>query len=225
MATGLIGAFQIAGRDNNAKPTVTVIEHTRKQTTDGFETRGTVLVNGGTLRQTLEVISLGEQTVVYADRVTALTNVMVQSEEGMPLGIENDSLTGGARSVSGQDGRTTFDWQKPQPPVAIPGSWANVDGRLGLVAPSGSGITYAQAHDYSRGIAVYTDILYGSHASQPRQFKAGEEVARRVGVFFLEVTPEETAALAKSCRLETTPGGQVLHFKQPDGKAAEVPLL
>jgi len=58
-----------------------------------------------------------------------------------------------------------------------------------------------------------------------RKFKAGEEVARRVAVLFVEVTPKETSALARSCRIEVKPGGQVLHFKQAGGKDAEVPLL
>lgn len=223
MAGELIGSFQLAGRPDNGKPTV--IEHSRKPTADGFETSGTVLVNGGRLKQTLKLVSLGDQTVIYEDRVTALTNVTVQSEHGLPIDIENDSLTGGTRLVSHADGKMEFNWQKPQPPVGLPGSWANVDGRLGVIMLAGAGMAYAQASKYSPGISVYTDVLYGSWSNHPRQFKAGDEVAHRVGVFFVEVTPKETASLTKSCRLETTPIGQVLHFKQPDGKVAEVPLF
>jgi hypothetical protein len=86
-------------------------------------------------------------------------------------------------------------------------------------------MTYAQAHGYSGGSATCTDIPYGSYSDQVRQFKTGEEVAHRLAVLLVEVTPKETSAVAKSCTFETTPGGQVLHFKQPDGKVAEVPLL
>jgi hypothetical protein len=68
-------------------------------------------------------------------------------------------------------------------------------------------------------------MLYGSYFDHPRQFKTGDEVAHRVAVFYVEVSPKETATLAKSCRIEAKPGGPVLHFKQADGKAAEVPLL
>jgi len=64
--------------------------------------------------------------------------------------------------------------------------------------------------------------LFSDH---PRQFKAGEEVAHRVAVLFVETAPKETADLARSCRIEVRPGDQVLRFKQPGGKAAEVPLL
>ncbi|MGH7950491.1 MAG: hypothetical protein ACREFE_01020 [Limisphaerales bacterium] len=218
---GFIGSFQVAGRGNK----MMVVGHSRKEMPDGFETSGTVLINGGWLKQTLRMISVGSQTVVYEDRVTALTNVTVRSERGTPIGIENDSLTGGTRIVSDQNGQTIFDWQKPQKPVVLPGSWANVDGRLGIVMLDGTGMAYAQASGYSRGIGVYTDILYGSYSNHPRRFKAGDEVAHRVGIFFAEVTPGETSKLAKSCKIETTPGGKVLRFKQPDGNNAEVPLF
>lgn len=217
---GFIGSFDVAGRGHN----MAVVEHSRKKTPDGFETSGTVLMNGGWLKQTLKMTSLGSRTVVYEDRVTALTNITVQSERGVPIGIENDSLTGGTRLVSGENGQITFDWRKPQKPVALSGSWANVDGRLGVVMMDGAGMTYDQASKYS-SLAVYTDILYGSYSDQARQFKTGDEVAHRVGVFFVEVTPRETASLAKSCRIETTPAGQVLHFKQPEGKVVDLPLL
>lgn len=220
---GFIGSFQVAGRGNNGK--VTVVEQSRQQKADGFETSGTVLINGGRLKQTLRMISIGSQTVVYEDRVTAQTNVTVRSERGVPIGIENDSLTGGARLVSDEDGKIKFNWQKHQPPVALPGSWANVDGRLGIVALEGAGITYAQASGYSPGISVCTDTLYGSFSTHPRQFKADDEVARRVAIFFVEVTPKKTAELAKSCSIETTAGGKELRFKQPDGRETRVALF
>jgi hypothetical protein len=220
-ANGMIGSFQVAGADS--KPVV--IEHSRMQIPDGFETSGTMLVNDGRLKQTLRIYSMGSQTMVYEDRVTALTNITVRGEHGLPMGIENDWLTGGTRRVSDEDSQINFDWQKPQRPVPLPGSWANVDGRLGIILLDGAGMAYAQASRYSPGISVYTDILYGSFSNHPHHFKAGDEVAHRLGVLFVEVTPKETASLAKSCRIETTPNGRVLHFKQPDGKIAEVPLL
>jgi hypothetical protein len=223
IAGELIGSFQLARPGKDAK--VIVAEHSRKEMPDGFETDGTVLLNGGRLRQTLRMISIGDQTVVYEDRVTAQTNITVRDELGVPIDIENDSLTGGRRLVSDADGKIEFNWQKPQPPVSLLGSWANVDGRLGVVMMKGAGMAYAQAHEYSRGQAVYADIFYGSYSNRPRQFKRGDEVAHRIDVFFVEVSPKETASLAKSCSIKTTPGGRILHFKQPDGKIADVPLF
>jgi hypothetical protein len=222
IANGLIGSFDLAPRDK-AKPTL--VERSRESRADGFETSGTVLLNGGRLKQTLRMISVGNQTLIYQDRVTALTNVTVLAERGVPLGIENDELTGGERTLSCQDGKTVFDWKQPRQPVSFSGLWANVDGRLGVIAISGAGITYTQAAKYSPGIAVYSDVLYGSYSSHRREFKSGEEVAHRVAVLYVEVTPEETASLAKACKIETNLNEQEVHFKQPDGKISEVSLF
>jgi len=82
-----------------------------------------------------------------------------------------------------------------------------------------------QASKYTPGISVYSDILYGSYSGQVRQFKAGDEVAHRIAVFFVEVTPKETEKLTRSCKIVVKSGGQVLHIKQPWGKTVEVPLL
>lgn len=218
---GFVGSFQLAPRGDDK---MIVAEQGWSKVPVGFETAGTLLLNGGRLKQVLRMVSLGSQTVICEDRVIALTNVTVKGERGLPLGIENDEITGGTRVVSSQGRRMTFDWHKPHKPVALSGSWANVDGRLGIVVLSGSGLTYAQATGYSPGICVCADILYGSFSDRTRNFKAGDDVAHRVAVCCVEISPRETAALAKSCRLETVSGGLLLHFKQPDGTDTEVPL-
>ena len=220
--TGLVGTFELTPLGDTK---MTVLEHSWRKTADGFETTGTLLLNGGRLKQTLTVTSLGDQTLVYQDRVTALSDVAVRSERGVPIGIENDQISGGTRAVSDQDGQIVFDWPNPCPPVALSGAWGNVDGRLGVVMVAGSGMTYVQASGYAPGISVCADSLYGSYSDHPRQFKAGEEVAHRIAVLFVETAPKETADLARSCKIEARPGDQVLRFKQPGGKAAEVPLL
>jgi hypothetical protein len=221
IANGFVGSFP--GPDAGGK--ITVVNQSSKKTRDGFETTGTIQLNRGRLKQTLQIISIGNQTVIYQDHVIAQADITVRGERRVPVGIENDSLTGGTRLVSHKDGQVTFDWEKPQKPVALPGSWANVDGRLGVVMAEGAGMAYARASGYSRGSSVYTDMLYGSYSDRPRPFKAGDDVAHRVVILFTEVTPQETSDLAKSCRIETTPAGRVLHFTQPDGKTGEAPLF
>jgi hypothetical protein len=226
---GLIGSFGVSRRVDER---IEVIEHVRKKTAGGFETSGTLLREGGLLKQRLRIYSVGEQTVVYEDRVTAVSDVTVNGERGVPLGIENDEITGGRRIVSDENGAHRIDWRptnrdgrKLNPAVVLSGSWANVYDRLGVVMLAGSGIAYQQAAGYSRGISVCSDILYGSYSDQPRTFKAGEEVVHRVAVLFVEATAEKTSTLAKTSQIETQPGGQVLHFKQPDGTETRVPLF
>ena len=218
VANGLIGSIERAGaKEGNA---VTVAERTCKKTKDGFETSGTLQTNGGAFRQELKITSVGQKTVVYQDRLTTLSDVSISRELGVPLGIENDLVSGGTRTVYHTDGQVVLDWQKPQQAVAIPGLWANVDGRLGIVAVKGSGIAYAQANAYNPQ-GVHADILFGSFANEPRTFQAGSEVARRVVVVFTEVTPQQTEALSRSSSID----GKVLRLILPEGAEAEIALL
>src|SRR5687768_12484009 len=92
------------------------------------------------------------------------------------------------------------------------------------LSEAGSEMNYSQATEYNKQ-AVFADILYGSSSDRPKDFKAGEQVARRIMIFFVEVTPKETAALAKSVRIESTPDGQFLKFKLPGGGESKVLLL
>jgi hypothetical protein len=219
---GLIGSFSLApGGDVKT----TLLDHSWKRTPEGFETTGTLLLNGGRLKQTLRMTSIGRQTVVYDDRVVALSNVTVRSELGLPVGIENDEISGGTRVLLFQNGKRIIDCKKPRQTVALSGSWVDVDGRLGMVTLAGQGIRYAQASGYSPGISVCADVLYGSCLDQPRKFQAAEEVARRVAVFVVEAGARETSAVAQSCRIEKERGGKVLHFNPPEGKGTVVPLL
>ena len=218
---GFVGSFELVPR-SDAK--ISVLERSRIERPDGFESSGTLLINGGKLKQTLKVISIGSQTIVYIDRVVAVSDVTIECERGVPFGIENDEITGGTRRVSSRDGQTIMDWQEPRQPMRLSGSWVNVDDRLGVVTVSGSGLAYAQASRYSPGICVYSDILYGSYSDQTRQFKSGDEVAHRITVFFVEVDPSQTAELAASCKIEENSGGQFLRFKQPHGQRIEIPL-
>src|SRR5262249_6785851 len=133
--------------------------------------------------------------------------------------------TGGVRRVTDKDGERRFEQKSPVKPAALAGAWVNIDDRLGVVTLTGAGMSYAQASGFSRGISVCSDILYGSFSEHKRQFKADDEVAHRIGMLCVETSPAETEALAQSCRIEKTPDGRLLHFKQPGCKDSQVPLF
>jgi hypothetical protein len=90
---------------------------------------------------------------------------------------------------------------------------------------AGSGMSYNQAKNYAPGISVREDILYSSFSTHPSRYKAGDEVAHRIAVFFVEVTPKDTAALAESIKIENQQSHHILRFKTPEGAVAEIPLL
>ena len=222
---GFVGTFALdpAG-DTKTDARISVVNHQKRTLADGFETTGTLLLNSGRLTQTLKVTSLGSQTVIYEDEVTALADLTVQKELGAPIGIENDEITGGARYVYSRDGQSVANWQEPKPVLHLAGSWANIDGRLGVVSVTGSGLSYVQGSGYLPGISVCADILYGSYSDRQRQFNKNQVVARRIAIFFVEVTPQETSRLAKSWSLEEKHGTQILRFKQPNGEDARITI-
>jgi hypothetical protein len=220
IGNGLIGSFQLNGvRDSKLE----VLEYRWKPTTNGFETTAT-LQTGNSLKQTVKITSLGEKAVLYEDHVIALTNVTITKELGVPLGIENDQITAGTRTIYYDNGKSVFDWQNPKPATAIHGSWANIDGRLGVFTIEGSGISYTQAKSYSSGISVYTDILNASYSEQSGHFNTGDKVARRAVLLLTEISPEQTAALAHSLRIEKSGSEKVLHFSLPEGGETRVSL-
>jgi len=220
IVNGFIGSFQLNGvHDSKVK----VLEHSWKETTNGFESTAT-LQTGNSLKQTVKITSLGDKAVLYQDQVSALSDVSVSKELGVPLGIENDQISGGTRTIYYDNGKTNFDWQNPKPTTAISGSWANVDGRLGVIVVEGSGISYTQARSYSGGISVYTDILNASYSEQPRPFKTGDAVAHRVVLLLTEISPEQTSTLSHSLRLEKSGSEKVLYFSPPEGGSSRVSL-
>ncbi len=218
IAEGFLGSFDLAPRgDVKTK----VLNYTWRTNENGFETTGELLRNGGRLKQTLRFTSIGEKTVVYEDVVVAMDDVVIEREKGVPLGIENDDITGGKRQVSFQNGDKLYDAAKSPEPYAIEGNWVNVDGRLGMVALQGEGMSYQQATAITRGISVKTDLLYGSFHDGKQTFKRGQELCRRIAVCYVNVTPKETAKLARICKVD----GRRLHVALGGGGAADLPIL
>ncbi len=225
IVNGLIGSFGLSPEPKKADDKTTVVAHSWKETPDGFETTGTLLLNGGRLKQTVKLVSVGDQTVVYEDHVIAVKDVTITNELGIPIGIENDEFTGGKRTLSAGMGKTVLDFKDPRPANTVPGSWVNIDGRLGVVLITGGSLCYRPATNYASGISVYTDTLFASSVlDQPKRCKAGEDVTRRIAILCTEISPKETAQLVKQIKVNSTPNGPVLSFTGPKGEKVTLRL-
>jgi hypothetical protein len=218
--SSLVGSFAVEGNPGGLK----VIERTWHKTADGFETEGKLQI--GPLKQTIKFVSVGEKTVIYMDRVMTDSDVTIKQESGPYVTIENDEFTGDQRTLYFAGGSQVVKGADTEGLIRIPGNWANVDGRLGMVAPTdrgglvkGSGLAYQDVKPYNRD-GAREDYLFGSYSDKPQAFKAGEEVARRIVVLFTEVTPEETASLAGKIRLT----GETLHVLLPEGGEYALPV-
>jgi hypothetical protein len=220
LTNGLVGSFVVSGGKPGGPK---VIGRVWSRTLKGFQTSGTMLINGGALEHRLLFASIGEKTVVYADRVTAMTNLTITRETGVPVGIENDEFTGDQRVLYHAKGSQTITGPGTEAIIRIPGKWANVDGRLGMVVVQGSGLVYQDIAGYNRD-GARQDFLYGSFSDNERKVKAGQEVARRVVVLYAETSPQDTAQLAEQARIEKTPSGSVLHIALPEGGEYQIKL-
>jgi len=212
ITSGFVGSFTIA--DPSAKG-LKVVERSWRRLPNGFETRGTLSINGGFLRQDIVFASVGERAVVYLDRVTAVKDVRIEQEIGCPVGIQNDELTGDRRTLSYQGGSQIVTGPNTDQTIRIPGEWANVDGRLGVIAPNG-GLVYRDMPKYNRN-GAREDFLYGSFSAEPQEYKAGDVVAQRAVVFLTETSPNDTAGIAERVRIEETERGIRLDLNLPDG--------
>ncbi len=219
---GFVGSFELSPKGDTKTKSVS---HNWTTNAHGCETSGVLLLNGGQLQQTITVTSLGDRTVVYQDRVIALTNVLITQEQGVPLGIENDPVTGGKRIVYSEAGEQPFLWKDSSNAIAISGSWANVDGRLGIIPVQGGKLTYIPATGYHPGMAVCSDLLCCSFSKEPRHFKKGDVVAERIAILVVEVGPKETARLARKVRVDHSGNAAILRFNLPEGGEVKVPLL
>ena len=173
-------------------------------------------VNDGLLRQEVAVATAAPGVLAYVDRVTARQNVTVTEERGLPVGVENDEVTGNRRRLITQGGKQTVIGGE-QKDHALPGSWVNIDGRLGLVTARGSSLLYRAAGKPNRP-GAREDILIGAHRSGPRSFAKGGVVADRAGLLLPDASPEETGKIATTLRVERGKGGTTLRFTGPDGR-------
>jgi hypothetical protein len=215
LTNGLVGSFVL---EKDAKG-LQVLNRKWQKTDFGFETEGVIQTNGGLLQQEIKAISVGEKTIIYVDKVTALSDIKITQELGIPIGIENDEFTGNQRTLYCKEGSRNIRGPETEEMIRTSGNWINIDGRLGVVAFSGSGIAYKDVANYNRD-GAREDYLYCSFSDSAREFKAGSEVTRRVAVLYLEIDSKETARLDEHISIE----GKMLSVPLPEGGVYRVSL-
>jgi len=145
-----------------------------------------------------------------------MDSVQIVEAQGLPIAVENDYLNGNQRHVFSAAGdETAIGGQEADHP--LPGLWANIDDRLGLVCSLGQGLLYRSAGKPNRP-GAREDLLIGSHSQGPHFFGRGEIVAERAGLVMLDSSRAETAAAAASTRVDRTGGTITLAFTPPDAQ-------
>ncbi|MES2459422.1 MAG: hypothetical protein V4671_02475, partial [Armatimonadota bacterium] len=156
-------------------------------------------------------------------RVTALGDVTVAEERSLVVGVENDEVSGGKRQIEAGGTKLTAVGGEPGD-HPLTGNWANVDGRLGLIAAPGSRLMYRSVGKPNRA-GAREDFLYGQfQGGTLREFKQGAVVAERAGLLLPGASAAETARIAATMKVERSVGGRTVRFTGPDGRAQALTL-
>jgi hypothetical protein len=217
----LVGRAILEGQPRSDAGKVAWLKRAVNTGKDGFVVAVDSGPNNGMLRQQLAVSSVAPGVMAYVDRVTAMQDLTITEELGLPVAIENDMVSGnrralmtdsGAQSVVGGTGKD----------IVLSGGWVNVDSRLGVVVPDAA-FVYRAAADYNRP-GAREDLLFGRYSAERRLCRAGEVVAQRAMLLLLDAGPEETAKTAASVRFRDINGTLRLAFTGPDGRAHTLSL-
>lgn len=215
LLNGLVGSFDITAGGAKTKPSVAVTATDVQARDDAFVITASAAMNEGALTQRMVIASLPTGTVVYVDRVTAEKAVTVTQARGLPLGIENDPVSGGTVRLY-YAGGDTLRRGGDAGDLAVPGHWANVKGSLGFIVPD-SRMVYRSVGKPNRP-GAREDILFGALEAKPRSYGRREEVCRRAAIILPNATPAATARVAASTRVDRGDIGTSITFQDMDGR-------
>lgn len=162
---------------------------------NSFVTGSSILTNDNSLETSFAIFATPGNAVLYLDRTMAKEDVTVTGERGLVAGISMDEFTSLHRTVAfGGEGtkplKKVVDGKRL---LSSEGTWANVDGQVGLVTRSSC--DRMAFGDRSDNKSIMTAKLYGAFSDVPRQFQAGDCIGNRVAVFYTGISPKITAML------------------------------
>ncbi len=127
----LIGDIKIEGQDVKPK----IIYHKETTFREGFETSGKILYYGNNsqelLSREIRVFTWSDDGLLIFDKIIALSDINLLSEETSPLYIVNDDITGNTINIvsgSFEESINGLDGQKAE--YALPNSWVSIEDTL-----------------------------------------------------------------------------------------------
>jgi hypothetical protein len=218
----LVGDMDVLdGHGAEAKDTVDIKEAQPRALADAFVVEVRAETNDHLLTQRIAAASLPSGTMVYVDRVTANADATVTQARGLPVGIQNDAVSGNVVRLYSAGGMKTLHGGDAGD-TQISGAWANVDDRLGLVVPGGA-LVYRSAGPPNRP-GAREDILYGALDTRRHGVRPREEVTRRAMILLPNATAAQTAKVAAGTRVDRGDIGTSISFRDVDGKERMVSL-
>jgi hypothetical protein len=209
----LVGGFTIVGQPGDDGEKFHIDSKSVATTPNGFRAVIDATTNAGALRRRIAIEAIRPGIVAYSDIVTALKPVTISQERGLLITVENDAVSGGSRKLTWDNGSDTAQGGVARD-INVHGNWINVDDRLAVIVPGGSGIVYRVAGQPNRA-GAREDSLIGAYNGVKRTFNAGATVAARSAVVLLNRSSSQTSAVATN--VDSDAAAHTLTFVTPDG--------
>ncbi len=195
-----LGWYEVKGKRTDAVPTK---NGDYRLMGNSFVMHGELNTNEGTLNHRFVLYATPGNAVVYMDDVTANEDCTITAEKGGLMAISVDELTQTTRTLHHDKGQHESDGSRLE---TFNGSWVNIDGEVGIVAPNpNKQIAFG---DRQNNNSIMTAKVYPSYSKEVREVRKGETVDRRIFVYYSNQTAEETRRMAAALtRMETLPDG------------------
>ena len=209
---GMVGRIACAGlRDTTPKVLARKVATRR----DGFVAAARIARCAGGIQQSLAVVSLAGEPVLYLERLTATHDVDVTAIATATAPILNEDAPGIApnrRVVEHAGGAETIPGTSKAAPRLLEWktSWANVDGKLG-VATTASAMACRDASAYRR--CRLEEELIGNYRAGIGRVRAGAELSACAVAF----VPNQAADATRRLRIEMERIGEALLVARFDG--------
>lgn len=205
----LTGSFVIVGTSSSQA----YVKHNINLQPTYFTTTGLLSENGGAIDHYMSFTALPGNAVVYMDVVKANTDLTVTWEQGIPIALQSDDISGKNKTLYFENGHLVSDGMAR---VNISGNWVNVDGQLAMITEGSQGMVYGEK---TLSNSVYYSTLYGSYSESLRSFNEGDIVANRSAIFYSNIDPQLTADLSGQVIYPTMDEGwKGVVLKDVDGK-------
>ncbi|MBI5834147.1 MAG: hypothetical protein HZB16_17770, partial [Armatimonadetes bacterium] len=190
---GLVGRIAVAGQPDDRPVTKA---HAVQVKGDALAVTAQIDRCGGTVRQEIAFVSLPDAPVIYLERLTARKAVTVDSVDTGLVPILNEPMPNARpnhRRLEHAGGQVDIVGVSADPArtLDLPGAWACLDGRLGVVS-SRAGLVY-QDNNRWQG-ARLEETLIANHRVKPGAFEPGQVISEVAVVLLPGADAKATAA-------------------------------
>ena len=176
---------------------------------------GRMLIGAGKAHQNFGIAALPSNAVVMVDELKASSAATLGTDRVGMLAISVDPVSKPQRTLYWDGGSTTTDGSEM---VIMPSRWVNIDNQIGIISLDERPIMAFGDRELCN--SIYTAKLYPSYGES--RVSTHENDNRHHLIYYMNVTAEQTARLARKASVKTSPGKSTMHVEDTDGNKYQV---